>query len=409
MKRQRSKITAALGILCALTAVFAAGSQASRASGPVTLWVLTDVTVPPGNQSIVETFQATATAINVLDRGINGRPLALHVCDTASNPNTTASCAQQAVAAHAAAVVSYVKNPGVYQSILEQAGIPNIGNAMITTQEQTSPDSFPILPGGVGAVAGAAVIGKQQKCKDMVWITAAPATFAAAYAVATAAWRDKLDAFGIKHEDLIFAPPGAPDFSSYIQAANATGADCLMLNGAGSDLVGMLPAAKAGWKGSGPIIMFRQNFDRAAAKAMGTNLNGVILEDSAWPETDPENYAGVKRYVSDMTSYHPGGMLSISGSDASAWTAVRLFAYAARRVKHITSQTMTNFLNHLKNYDPGVAPPISFTGPAPGAVAARQFEPVAMVEKWSNGKPVGVGFFNLGTAAQAKFVGGLTK
>src|SRR5439155_7739127 len=117
--------------------------------------------------SSIPAAKATVKAINARDHGINGRPLQLHVCDTATNPNSTASCAQQAVAAHASAVITYAKNAGTYEQIIENAGIPDIGgNALLTPLNQTSKVSFPITPGGSGAVAGFAVTAYSQKCKS---------------------------------------------------------------------------------------------------------------------------------------------------------------------------------------------------------------------------------------------------
>src|SRR5215471_12237931 len=128
MRHRRRLFAMALGLACIglLTASAASpGTKVASKKKPVVLWALMDVTVPASDESNVPAAEATVKAIDALDNGINGRPLQLHVCDTATNPNSTASCAQQAVAAHAPAVISYAKNAGTYEQILEQAKIPD--------------------------------------------------------------------------------------------------------------------------------------------------------------------------------------------------------------------------------------------------------------------------------------------
>jgi ABC-type branched-subunit amino acid transport system substrate-binding protein len=399
----RRNLAVVLGVGCvALFSALATGSQASRsATKPVVLWALMDVTVPPGQDLVAPSAEATVKAINAFENGINGRQLKLNVCDTALNPSRTASCAQQAVAAGAPAVISYARNGGSYMSILESAHIPVIGNPLLSLQEQNSPVSFPVTGGGPAAVAAFAVVGKQQKCKSMSWIAAAPTQAAAAYAVATKIWRDKLADFGIKSNDVILAPPGSPDFAPFVRAAVDQGSDCVVLAAAGPDMVGLLPAVKRGYRGK--IIVARQNLDRPSTEALGSALNGVFLTDSLWPETNPGKHAGMLRFVNDMRRFYPGGLAKISSRDANSWVSLRLFAYVARRVKTINQTTILNALNHLRNYDPGVSPPFSYNKPAPGAVVPRQFSPYVMLDSFKDGRYVPIGFVNLGSGKLVRF------
>src|SRR5829696_5366989 len=196
------RVTAAL-LVAGLSVVLAAcGSDDKKDTGttptadktPVKLFGIIDVTTPPGTNSQVDMYRMAVEAMNA-DGGIDGRQIEFEVCDSATNPNSTISCARRAIAAQASAVISYAVNGGTYVEVLEKAGIPIISPGLFGPAESTSRISFPVLGGGIAGYAAAA---KEAGCTSVSYVADAPPAYASVIQATVAIFEAKASSIGLK-------------------------------------------------------------------------------------------------------------------------------------------------------------------------------------------------------------------
>jgi hypothetical protein len=105
----------------------------------------------PGIPAMAEAYSRMVNA----QGGINGRPLQVLTCNERNDSVQAANCAQQAVTAHAVAVVgSYSQYGESFLPELENAGIPYIGGYGIAQDEFTNLLSYPVNGGLPALLAG---------------------------------------------------------------------------------------------------------------------------------------------------------------------------------------------------------------------------------------------------------------
>jgi ABC-type branched-subunit amino acid transport system substrate-binding protein len=359
-------------------------AQASATSGkPVKLMVIIDLSNTQGAYAPwLATYQATVKAINA-SGGINGRPLQLQVCDSASNANSSATCATEAVSEKLPAVVSLAGFGNAYDPILAQAKIPDIGDSLQASIQFTSPISFPLWAGGSGDLAGLGTAAAFLNCKTAAFISSFPSAEVAIVPGLYAAFKGVAVKHGITVGSLIQAPDGSPDFAPYIADALAQGADCIAFTGGDADEAGLLQAARqSGTKAK--LIVADGQIPSSTVTSLGSELNGVNAVGITYPSTDTKGHPGVAEWVHDVNKYSSDPNLQTQS--ANAWASVELFAYVARHVKTVSSATILNALNHLSNYNPGVAPDVSFNKPAPeNTLGKRVFNPNVFLAHYQNG------------------------
>ena len=373
---------------------------ASLKGKPVRFMAIVDVTTTAGVPTMLPTFKATVAAVNA-SGGIGGRPLEMTVCDSAMNPNTTASCARKAVAAKVPAVVSYTANGGTFESILARARIPDVGNPLVVPLQLTSPNSFPVTAGAPGVTAGYVPAAKRADCDKIAYVASAPAAYAAAHKATFEGFKKNAAAHGMRTGEMIQAPPGAPDFTPYLATAQQEDASCIVLQPLPSDVVAMVAAARK-LNVTAKLIMANALLDPTSVKSLGSRLDGVWAVDATWPPTAAEGHPGVEQFVSDMNRFASDRKLTTA--DQLPWTGIRLFASVADGLKKVDAQSVTTALNRLRDYESGVTPPISFDRPAPdGAPAPRMFQPSVVVGTYEGSEVKPHGFFNIATAAAVPF------
>ncbi|MER7487105.1 ABC transporter substrate-binding protein [Streptomyces sp. NPDC126497] len=131
------------------------GTAGGPGNDPVTVmtWAPQDTraTNKPGMPALAEAY---ARWINSRG-GINGRRLTVLTCNERNDTVAAARCARRAVQENAVAVVgSYSQHADSFMPTLESAGIPYIGGYGITTDEFTSPLSYPVNGGQPALLAG---------------------------------------------------------------------------------------------------------------------------------------------------------------------------------------------------------------------------------------------------------------
>ncbi|MFR9797941.1 ABC transporter substrate-binding protein [Streptomyces sp. MS06] len=156
-KRAAARAAAALVAGASLTAGcgIVPGTTGGSGDGPITVmtWAPsgTDATNKPGMTALA---QAYARWVNS-HGGINGRDLKVLVCNEHNDSVAAAKCARRAVEEKVVAVVgSYSQYADSFFPPLEGAGIPYIGGYGISTEEFTSPLSYPVNGGQPTLLAG---------------------------------------------------------------------------------------------------------------------------------------------------------------------------------------------------------------------------------------------------------------
>ncbi|GAB2812952.1 ABC transporter substrate-binding protein [Streptomyces chlorus] len=111
----------------------------------------TNATNKPGMPAFARAYARWVNA----EGGINGRELKVITCNERNDNVAASRCARTAVKENVVAVVgSYSQHADTFLPTLEGAGIPYIGGYGITTDEFTSPLSYPVNGGQPALLAG---------------------------------------------------------------------------------------------------------------------------------------------------------------------------------------------------------------------------------------------------------------
>ncbi|SRR5579875_494728 len=361
----------------------AAPKNAQVSGTPVKLMLLIDLSNTAGLYvGWRNAYQATVAAINA-SGGINGHPLQLEVCDTANDANATAGCGRKAVSEKVSAVVSLANYGSQYEPLLQAAGIPDIGNTVNDKIYFTSPVSFPLWVGGIGAVFAMGTITGYLKCKKAVEVAVQQPSL---ISNSQAQFVKGTQLSGVEAGTIVQGTPGAPDMAPYMAAALGQGADCVALLAHGADVVGLIKAARQSGKSVQLIIPGPIPADSAAS--LGADINGVHFASILRLASSASKYPLVKQWVDEINKYSDSPK-ALDVQSANAWASVHLFAYVARKAKTTDSQSILDQLNKTANYDLGVGPVVSFDKPAPtNPLGPRIFNPTVIYGHYANGQPV---------------------
>ena len=173
--------------------------------------------------AVIARFTAANERGGVLDARHQRHKVEVIECNTASDPDQTARCAQQAVDQHVAAVVGMsVVYADRALRILEAARIPAIGVRVNAPSEAASPSSFPIASGTAAELAAMPQLLAQRGATKIAVIISdfGPAT-------------DELLTFvqrGLALTNAVQGPtvriaPGASDYAAAVKAATQPGVD----------------------------------------------------------------------------------------------------------------------------------------------------------------------------------------
>ncbi len=239
--------------------------------------------------------KAAVKALNAAG-GVQGRPLELVTCDDKFDPNAAADCARKAVSDKVAAVVAL--NSGFGDKvipILAAAGIPSVGDNLISAAEFVSPIVYPISGGAITGTSGMAYAvahAGATKIRPMV-VDVAAAKGLLPFIQGTAALFPK--ATMLKD---IPVPPQATDVTSQASAAAADGADgAFFVVGAGAAASLTRAMRTAGFKGV--LASGTQSITQQEIKDLGHQADGLLLVSAMPPPTYTQN-ASVKQFTDDL-------------------------------------------------------------------------------------------------------------
>jgi len=264
--------------------------------------------------------KAAARAVNAAG-GIKGRPLDIQVCDDQFDPGKSAGCARLAVGTGVIAYVgAYTGQGDRYMPILEEAGIPSVGNVAVSASESTSPLSYPIGAGAAVALAGVGALMGKLGCQKIA--VAYTNTAGPQYVIDTYLQRG-LDVFGVQIAQRVPIPVTAGDISAYAGPIVSSGADCAtVVAGAGvrEDVTLALRGNAADLK----LVFPASDLGPAEIERLGPAAEGMYLAGGAAPAADSEN-AGVKLFNQEVDAF---GDRTSNRNDAmmTAWAATHIVA-----------------------------------------------------------------------------------
>jgi ABC-type branched-subunit amino acid transport system substrate-binding protein len=389
-------VFAAMVVLAGCGGSSGGGSGKSGSGSSISIM---QITQPVANgQDLSLGVRAAVDSINA-SGGINGHKIKFTFCQDGSpplgDPNTSSTCARQAVQDHDAAVVGAFT---IYDTnmfpILQAAHIPMIVGPSGTPQDATDADAFPVTESGFPILVGQAeVLVRQAHCKKIGVITLSgiPSTPDIVNSVSA----------GAKEAG---ATVGAPslvtsstvNFSPSIAKLSGEGVDCVV---DGFPTTAQTQPILQAIKSSGTGMKMSVNIDvltRSAISSIGPLLNGVYGSDSAYENalagTDDTANATPQEatMIANMRKYEPAA-LAQNHSDYPGYASVMVLEAALKKVvaakQPVTAQNVFNALDQLQTTT-GVIPPLNFA--QDGAIKAqpRMFNTKVNFFQVKNGKLV---------------------
>lgn len=329
---------------------------------------------------------ATEKAIDARG-GIKGHAIKWVTCDAQTNNNGAAACGQKAAAAHALMVISPTTTQGFFP-YLEKAGIPVLTGG--GAQADTSKVSF-IMSDALDEASGGQVAALHQEgCKSATAIVGLGSNSELA-AILTGGMKTEATLLGLDFKGVVSIPLNAPDVSAYAEQAVNKGGQCLIaldvIPTQGLALVkALVPLTKAGKIDK--IGFATNSFQPSVLKAITPSMEA--LGDHAVPVTliedvNDKSNAKVQQYVADMKAGGMGDFLE--WESAAYWAMGNLVVDVGNAIyPNVTPAAALKYLNGLKDYWPGVFPPVDFTKAVAGSpYGPRVFGAWVAVSKWTGG------------------------
>jgi branched-chain amino acid transport system substrate-binding protein len=187
--------------------------------------------------------EATAKYINEKRGGIGGRPIQLETCITDGTPEGSASCANEILGKNPV-VIAGGANLGAAgsQPILDSAGVPVLGGALLTPFEWNTPvnRSFVSFAASIFPAMTRYAVEKDGAKSIALLIQDGPA----GRAVNQLYFQPTLKGLGATAAP-VFYPEGVADFTPFVQQANASHPDAILTLVTAANCARTLQAAKS--------------------------------------------------------------------------------------------------------------------------------------------------------------------
>ncbi|MFJ5885374.1 ABC transporter substrate-binding protein [Kitasatospora cineracea] len=169
-RRATAALAASAALLPALLSASACGGPAAADAAGKDVTVMTWAPAGTGaadRPGMTALAEAIGRELNDHD-GLAGRKVRILTCNEHDTTDGATACADQAVNAHAVAVVGSASQYGsTFMPVLEQAGIPFIGGYGLSGPEFSSPLSYPVNGGLPALVAGSGRQLVEAGCKQI--------------------------------------------------------------------------------------------------------------------------------------------------------------------------------------------------------------------------------------------------
>jgi ABC-type branched-subunit amino acid transport system substrate-binding protein len=257
----------------------------------------------------------------------------------------------------AAAVGGFTGYSEDFVPILQQAGIPIIGDQPLEGVDYTSPVSFPITSGVLigyeGDVFALAHAGAKKIGLAAPDIPAATAILPTIKAVAHTA--------GVTYVGDTLFPQGTTDYSAFVEALQSDGADGIVVLGPSQEIVQVVKAAQGLGYGA-KFAAISSAFTGQQLTEAGSVLNGTIFT-AQLPPTSATGFTGLESFKAQMAAANSTGVPNSApgnydAASLNAWTAVYAFAEIAKLINGpITSASVLQATKTATNISlQGLAP-----------------------------------------------------
>jgi ABC-type branched-subunit amino acid transport system substrate-binding protein len=333
----------------------AATLQSTAATGtPIKVMTITPINVAVGAglpfPEIGVAAQAAADAINKAG-GIKGHPIQLTVCDNKFSQNQDAACARQAVAEGDLALIGGISLQTNHISILEQAGIPVIGEYSAGELSFNSPIVFPFNAGNFNFYGCAAELADVAKAKRVATLS----VYTAFNEVPS--FRSNLAALLTKHGSQLVSfnlYTSGPDLTASVANALKDNPDAIYVGGGTADVDRVTQLVR---QLNAKVAIARTSIADSSLQTLGPVAENVYVCDSYKPASltkDPN----VKKYVDEMKKTN--SQVPVNTFAANTWAAMNVFAQVASGLDNVTSSGLLAALAKSK-VDTLLGPTVDFT------------------------------------------------
>ena len=366
-----------------------AGASAPRASsnGTATVGVILDSTL---EQVVAQGKAGVNAAVKSINKkgGANGAKIVAKFCDSGSDANTAAKCANDfADDSKIAALVGVQTNFGdTVDPVIEKANLPSIGQSMFGLSDFKSPMIFPADGGSISGIAAAGPVCINElegKTLSLGYIDSASGA-----QLIPVFDSYVLKPFGTKLQTSVPIPTTAADLSAQAAQLVSDNPDCIVLGVGGDSAAALAKALKQqGFKGR-MFVSGQAASPVTLSKQAGAAGNGVVLIDG-YDYTSPT----YKQFLADMKAAGYTDPALISDGAARGWLATKIFADEATKAKTTDRAALLAALQAETGYDTKgmLQAPLDYTARKPNpaifsGLAPNVILPYAIGATVKNGK-----------------------
>jgi branched-chain amino acid transport system substrate-binding protein len=307
----------------------------------------------------VSALKARVNAINAAG-GINGNKLVLEPCDEKGSPNVASDCARKFVAEKVAAVVGDNSLYGAqFAPILQQAGIPRVGEWANTSPELMNPGSYPLSGGALVMMEGALLNAKQGGAKNFFVIGQSVEGSDTMLSLL----KSYGSQIGLAYKGSTMIPTNAADDSPYVTAANKSGADAVLTT-FGLDQTQQIVRTAVQLGSKWRLATLGDVITKDTLKAAGgTNLVTDAALASPYPPVNANNIPAVAQFNKEMDAELASGdkhaAVDTRRHVLAQWLAMYAFGQIAKTIQGpITASSVVKALDTVQNLDmQGAIPP----------------------------------------------------
>src|SRR5258708_14480801 len=325
-----------------LTGCGGTSSEAGASGTPIKVMTITPVNVPVGTglpfPEIGVAAQAAANAINKAG-GIKGHPIQLTVCDNKFNENQDAACARQAVTEGDVALIGGISAQSSHFSVLEQAGIPVIGDYGASDLARNSQIDFPFVGATLTFKGWMAEVADSAHAKRVALLTRTQA------ALQNPILKTNLEALlakrGAKLVGYDFFNLSA-DYTATVANALKNNPDAIYLGGGTADQDKITKLLRQ----LGPnVAIARTLIPTSSIRTLGPDAEGMYVCDPFKPPSLADD-PNVKKFVDAMKS--TDSQAAVDTVAANTWAAMYAFAQLASTLDSVTSKNLLTAISTAK-------------------------------------------------------------
>jgi ABC-type branched-subunit amino acid transport system substrate-binding protein len=316
-------------------------------------------------------FRAAERSINA-HGGIRGRPVVVEVCDDRNDPNLAQACARQLVAHGVVATAGDVSELTMVEGpILNEAGIPRVGNFPLNPEDSTLPNAFPLEGGLFTQMAGDLVGLRRRGLHTLFVVTVDTPPARTQFQLATTLLR----AADVTVSGVAYLPAAATDFTPYVRAAMQSHADVVFPL---LPRTMALPYLVTGVRmGARPVYMMPFGVFQPSDLARLGGDRAALENDVEFSATPPlsagDRFPAIRAFQADMDAELAAGDRAAAPGLRSvgamgSWLAVQIIARLAATLPTVDAPGLTRALRTRATVDTlGMTPPWTpgQTGPPP--------------------------------------------